>query len=98
VCPKLLALYLNHMSAANPAYVEVIDFLASGTTPETLVAFRPSAAVQTRVQDLVARDKQGSLTVEEQQELADTLQLEHLIIMAKAQARQKLSSASSDQR
>ena len=74
-----------------PAYTEVIDFIASGTTPESLLAFRPSAAVQSRVEDLVARDKAGTLSTDEQQELADTLQLEHLIIMAKAQARQKLS-------
>jgi hypothetical protein len=86
------------MSAAYPAYVEVIDFLASGTTPEDLIAFRPSLAVQSRVEDLVAREKSGSLTDSEKQELADTLQLEHLLIMAKAQARLKLSGAVADHR
>ncbi len=74
-----------------PAYTEVIDFIANGTTPESLIAFRPSANVQSRVEDLISRDKEGTLSPDEKQELADTLQLEHLIIMAKAQARQKLS-------
>jgi hypothetical protein len=74
-----------------PAYTEVIDFIASGVTPQSLLAFRPSAAAQSRVETLIAQDKEGALSTEEQQELADTLQLEHLIILAKAQARLKLS-------
>lgn len=78
-----------------PAYAEVIHFIASGTTPESLIDFRPSPAAQSQVEGLIARDQAGSLTSEEQQELADTLQLEHLIIMAKAEARQKLSGAGS---
>jgi hypothetical protein len=77
--------------SASPAYTEVLDFLAGGTTPETLVAFRPSPDAQSRVADLVARSQAGTITAEEQNELADTLQLEHLMILAKARARQKLS-------
>lgn len=84
------------MSTANPAYLEVIDFIVSGTTPEALIAFRPSAEAQRRVQNLIERDKEGALNSEEKQELADTLQLEHILIMAKAQARRKLSGAVSD--
>jgi hypothetical protein len=80
------------MSAANPAWLETIDFLASGTTPEALIAFRPSEAAQRRLEELTARQRDGTLTPEEQQELSDTVQLEHLLILAKAQARQKLRS------
>ncbi len=82
--------------SANPAWLETIDFLASGTTSEALIAFRPSVAAQRRFEELTAREHDGTLTPEEQQELADTLQLEHLMILAKAQARQKLRSGSSD--
>jgi hypothetical protein len=78
------------MGATTPAYLELIDFLAAGTTPEALIAFRPSPAIQDRVSDLIERGRDGSLTTEEKQELADFLQLEHLMIMAKAQARRKL--------
>lgn len=77
-------------ASANSAYLELIDFLAGGTTPEALIAFRPSEAVQERVSSLIEREKEGQLTEEYQQELADYLQLEHLMIMAKAQARRKL--------
>src|SRR4051794_33760451 len=81
----------EHMSAPDPAYREVIDFLASGTTPESLVHFRPSESVQARVADLIARDHEGALSHCEKQELADFLQLEHLMILAKAQARRNLT-------
>lgn len=84
------------MSGSDPAYREVIDFLAAGITPESLVRFRPSEPVQARVADLVARDQEGSLSDPEKQELADFLQLEHLMIMAKAQARRNLILGSSD--
>jgi len=75
------------MSAAQPAWLEVIDFLAAGTTPEALIAFRPSASVQDRIADLLVRNQEGALSSEEQSELEDFLQLEHLLILAKAQAR-----------
>ena len=72
------------MSAAHPAWLEVIDFLAAGITPKALVAFRPSPATQERITDLLARNEEGTLTVEEQSELDDFVQLEHLLIMAQA--------------
>ena len=82
---------IEDMSAtANPAYRELIDFLAGGTTPEALIAFRPSEAVEERVSSLIEQEKEGQLAEEDQQELADYLQLEHMMIMAKAQARWKL--------
>jgi hypothetical protein len=70
------------------AYEEVIDFIASGTTPETVVAFRPSRAVQERVAELIERSQDGSISAEDQSELQDYLQLEHIMVMAKAKARQ----------
>jgi hypothetical protein len=69
------------------SYDEIIDFIATGTTPEAVLAFRPSIGVQERVASLVERSKDGSITAEEQSELDDYLQLEHIMIMAKARAR-----------
>jgi len=69
-------------------YDEIIDFIAAGTTPEAVVAFRPSDNAQQRVADLVERSREGSISVEDQSELEDYLQLEHIMIMAKARARQ----------
>jgi hypothetical protein len=75
------------MSTAR-SYLEIIDFIAAGTTPESLVAFRPSDGVRERVSELVERSKDGNISPEEQSELEDYLQVEHIMIMAKARARQ----------
>jgi hypothetical protein len=74
--------------SATKSYEEIIDFIAAGTTPESLVAFRPSDSSQRRVAEMVERSKDGSLSAEDQSELEDYLQLEHIMIMAKARARQ----------
>jgi hypothetical protein len=47
-----------------------------------------SDTVQQRVAELVERSKDGSISAEDQSELEDYLQLEHIMIMAKARARQ----------
>jgi hypothetical protein len=73
---------------AAKSYEEIIDFIAAGTTPESVLAFRPSDVVRQRITDLVDRSKDGALSPEEQSELEDYLQLEHIMIMAKARARQ----------
>jgi hypothetical protein len=70
------------------SYEEIIDFIAAGTTPEAVVAFHPSDSVQQRVAELVGRSKDGSISADDQSELEDYLQLEHIMIMAKARARQ----------
>lgn len=72
------------------AYQEVIDFIAAGTTPQNVVAFRPSAETQERVTDLLSRQKESALDVSEASELEHYLQLEHLMRLAKARARDYL--------
>jgi hypothetical protein len=73
---------------ATKSYEEIIDFIAAGTTPEAVLAFRPSDDVQRRVAGLVERSNEGTISTEDQSELEDYLQLEHIMIMAKARARQ----------
>ncbi len=79
------------MEAAGPAYLEIIDFIATGTTPETVANYRPSREVQQRVAELIAREKDESLTPEEKSELDHFVELEHILRMAKARALQFLS-------
>jgi len=69
------------------AYEEIIDFIAAGTTPQNVIAFRPSEAAQERVADLLSREKEGELSSDEKSELDRYLQLEHLMRLAKARAR-----------
>lgn len=69
------------------AYEEVVDFIASGTTPKNVIAFRPPEAAQERVSDLLQREKNSALSGPEKSELDHYMQLEHLMRLAKARAR-----------
>lgn len=69
------------------AYEEIVDFIAAGTTPQNVIAFRPSEAAQERVADLLEREKEDRLSATEKSELDHYLQLEHLMLLAKARAR-----------
>ena len=79
------------MSVTSPVYFEIVDFIAAGTTPEAVIDFRPSAEAQQRVADLIEREKADTLSPEEEAELDHFLELEHILRMAKARARQILS-------
>jgi len=76
------------------AYEEVIDFIAAGSTPRSILEFQPSEAVKSRVRDLIARDKTDGLNADEASELDHYLQLEHIIRLAKVRARQHISDTS----
>jgi len=69
-------------------YDEVIDFIASGPSPSAVASFRPSDAVNKRAELLVQREKIGELTGDEKSELDHYLELEHIMRLAKARARQ----------
>ena len=70
------------------AYDEIINFIASGTSLESVVSFCPSEEVRERVGELVAREKGHRLSTEETTELNLYIQLEHIMRLAKARARQ----------
>jgi hypothetical protein len=82
------------MSAADPVYLELIDFIAAGTTPQRVIAFRPSASTEERVEELIAKAKDDHLSADEQTELDYFFQLEHILRVAKARAEQILARAS----
>jgi hypothetical protein len=73
------------------AYEEIINFIAAGTNPSSVISFQPSEAAKERVADLIYREKTSGLTVEEAAELDHYLQLEHLMRLAKARARHHLA-------
>jgi hypothetical protein len=70
-------------------YDEVIDFIASGPSPGAVAAFRLSEAMNQRAELLVQREKNGELTPDEKSELDHFLELEHIMRLAKARARQR---------
>lgn len=73
------------------AYEEVIDFIAAGTTPQNVIAFRPSDSSQQRVSELLERKKSDELSSAESSELEHYLQIEHLMRLAKARAHDYLT-------
>jgi hypothetical protein len=79
------------MDVASPAYLEIIDFIAGGTTPEAVADYRPSSEAQRRVAELIQREKDSNLSADERAELDHFMELEHILRMAKARARQILS-------
>ncbi len=81
------------MSAAPPPYLELVDFIAAGTTPESVVQFRPSVEAQQRFADLISLAREERLTPEEKTELDHFIELEHILRMAKARARQILAGS-----
>jgi hypothetical protein len=83
---------LKMSNAAVPSYLEIVDFIAAGTTPQAIIDYRPSAAVQQRVAELIAREKEGGLSPEDKSELDHFMDLEHILRMAKGRARQILTS------
>lgn len=74
------------------AYEEVIEFIAAGTSPQNVVAFRPSENAKERVADLILREKAAALSSDEKSELDHYLQLEHLMRLAKARARRYIAN------
>jgi hypothetical protein len=79
------------MTANILGYDEVADFLAK-LDPKSLIAWRPSDAVQERVENLIFKKKDNQLTLDEQYELDRYMALEHLIALTKARARKQLAA------
>jgi len=73
------------------AYEEIIDFIASGTSPQAIIAFKPSEETKRRVADLIHNEKTGNLSPDEKSELDHYMQLEHLMRLAKARARRHIN-------
>jgi hypothetical protein len=67
---------------------EVIEFLASGPTPQAILSYRPSAEAQERVTQLLDKNRTGSLTPAEKIELDEYERLDYLMTLVKARARQ----------
>jgi hypothetical protein len=75
-----------------PVYLEVVDFIAAGHTPERIAAYHPSDTAQGRVMELLQRQKTGELLPQEEFELDNYIQLEHLMRLIKARARRYASA------
>lgn len=77
--------------ASAAAYSEFADFLiASGISPEQLLAFHTSEEADREFRELADKRSQGPLSELEQAELNELLYFEHLVRMMKARAAHRL--------
>ena len=72
--------------APYPAYQEMIDFLASGPTPEQIITHRPSIVFQERLAELLDKNREEDLTEAESAELDSYEQIDDLMSLLKASA------------
>ncbi len=78
------------IATGSRVYEEFVDFIAAGSSPADVIAFRPSETAQARVAELIAREKTDGLSADDKAELDLYFQIEHLMRLAKARARQHL--------
>jgi hypothetical protein len=71
-------------------YEELVEFIAA-LSPREVIGFKPSEAARQQVWDLIERKKTNELPSDEKAELDHYLEVEHLMRLAKARARQLLA-------
>ena len=72
---------------------EVFHFLARHPSPEEILAFRPSTSAVERLNELLDKNRAGTLTSQEGAELDAMESLNHLIALIKGRAWQHLPAA-----
>ena len=70
-------------------YDDLLDVLAEGANVERLLAIRLSAPFQLRLDDLLEKNRDGTLTHKETAELDAYERFEHLVRLLKARVLQK---------
>jgi hypothetical protein len=75
------------MSLEPQASLEIAQFLASGPTPEQIVAFHLSPETNERAYVLIDAERDGTISDEEREELESAVQFEHMMRLVKAEAR-----------
>jgi len=78
-------------SAQTDLAQEVIEFLARGPQPSDIVAFRPSAATVTRASELLEKNRESTLTIEERVELNEIAAWNRFFSLLKARVRLNLA-------
>lgn len=70
---------------------EVLEFLTSTPSPQQIIEFQSSDALQMRVRYLLDQNQNGYLTAEENAELEEISRVNHFMRMLKIKAREKLA-------
>jgi hypothetical protein len=62
----------------------ITDFLTDDPSAEQIIAYRLPEALEARAHDLLERNNEGTLTVDEQQEMYDFIRAEEMMSLLKA--------------
>ena len=80
------------MVAYQNVYDSLVDFIA-GMDAEKVLAFHAPKDLQSRIEMLLDKKQDASLTLNEKEELDHYFILEHIVRLAKSRARLRLSQA-----
>ncbi|MBI1923235.1 hypothetical protein HYR99_03185 [Candidatus Poribacteria bacterium] len=84
--PTVIELSLiGFKTLATATATEVIQFLSKAPSPQEVLAYHVSEQAQKRLQRLLALNETGILSETKQSELDELEQIEHIVIMLKAQ-------------
>ncbi len=72
-------------------YRDTVEFMAAGPKPEQIISFKPPQKLQERVRELILKEKETTITVEEKQELEQILFFDHIMRLIKARAQHYVS-------
>jgi hypothetical protein len=75
-----------------PAFREMIDFLAGAPTLEQILGFKVSPSTLERLEDLLDKNREGSLTDDESAELDVCEEVQRVMLLLKARARSALGA------
>jgi hypothetical protein len=90
--PTVLELSLvGFKTAAVQTASEIIEFLGRGPSPNEVMAYHLSDRAQERLRRLLAIEEAGLAWEDEQTELDEIGQIEHIVVLLKAQAQKKLT-------
>ena len=79
-------------SGASELRREVISFLARRPTAEEILGFRPSEAAAKRSRELLARNQDGALSVEEEAELDEMCEVDRFVSLIKTEILQQTAT------
>lgn len=82
--PILELSLIGCQTGATATATEVIQFLSQNPTPEALLQFHASVQSQARLQRLLALSQADLLSPDEERELNELQQIEHILILLKA--------------
>jgi hypothetical protein len=93
--PEVLARGLNEPSPTlNEVYRYVLEFLASTPSPEAILSFKMTAAMQERISDLLEKNRSGQLTPAESTELDEYVRIDNLVSLLKTRTFRALKATS----